>query len=355
MNKFFPVVALLFFIFHSAAQSDQAKARELGLKAIKIMDQGEIDKSIELLEECEKLDPENYIYPYEIAFAHVKKEEYKKAIKILDKTKKYKNANSQVYQMSGNCYSYMGKPDKAIAEYEEGMKKFPNAGNLHLEKGNIFLQQEKYNEAVTNYIRGTEVDPMYSSNYYRLALVYLSSTDKLSGIIYGELFVNIERTTNRTIEISELLFETYKKSITFKDDGAETDFCDIIIDARSMPDPDNITLPLCGIFGKHFILATLGESEVTLASLANMREKFLNSFFEEDYKDYPNVLFEYQKDILDAGHFEAYSHYIFQMGASDEFETWKNNNEEKYSDFVAWYTKKKNVIDITTKNYFSAP
>ena len=52
------------------------------------MDEGKLDESIKLLEESQKLDPENYMYPYEIAYAYVQKKKYEKAIKILNNVKK---------------------------------------------------------------------------------------------------------------------------------------------------------------------------------------------------------------------------------------------------------------------------
>ncbi|MCL9806551.1 tetratricopeptide repeat protein [Flavobacterium amniphilum] len=323
------------------------KAKE----AIKLMDEGKIDESIALLKECEKLDGKDHTYPYEIAYAHALKKDYKTAIAILDKTKKYKNASSQIYQLSGNCYSYLEKPELAIKEYEEGMKKFPDAGNLHLEKGNIFLQQKKYNEAVENYERGIQADPEFPSNYYRLALLYLGSTDKLSGLIYGEIFMNLERTSTRTQEISELLFDTYKQSIQFNGDETKIDFCEIVIDAKNIKGND-IKLPLCASFGKNFLLSIIGQKEINLTTLSEIRIGFIKNFFMEDYKKYPNVLFEYHKTMLDQGVFDAYNKYILQVGAGDEFATWKNANTEKYDAFVEWYTNPDNYLKINGKNKF---
>ena len=55
---------------------------------------------------------------------------------------------------------------------------------------------------------------MFPSNFYRLALLYLSSSDKLSGLIYAEIFMNLKRSTQRTKEMSKLIYETYKGAIT---------------------------------------------------------------------------------------------------------------------------------------------
>jgi len=352
MNKIFLFFLFQFLVSFSFAQSDSEIALTKAKDAIKLMDEGKIDESIKLLKESQKLDSKNFIYPYEIAYAFVLKKKYKKAIKILKKVKKYDNINSQIYQMSGNCYSYLGKSDKAIKEYEEGMNHFPNSGNLHLEKGNVFLGQKKYDEAIKNYEKGIEIDPTYTSNYYRLTKLFLNSTDKLSGLIYGEIFMNLERTTKRTQEISELLYNTYKSSIIIGDDKSEIDFCEIMFDASKINADEDIKLPFCGIFGKNFILSIINESSIDLNSLTNVRTRFIENYFKDDFKNYPNVLFDYHKELFDKKFFDAYNHYLFQIGAPDEFNEWIEANKKEYDDFVDWYTKDENIIDINTDNKF---
>lgn len=333
------------------AQNNSEMAIKKAKEAIKLMDDGEVEKSIKLLEESQRLDPENYIYPYEIAYAYILQKEYEEAVKILTSIQGYKNLRSEVYQMLGNCYSFLDDPDKAIQVYEEGMKRFPNAGNLHLEKGNIYLHQKQYEDAARNYENGIKADPMFPSNYYRLALLYLESNDKLSGMIYGEIFMNLERTTARTQEMSELLYKAYHKAITLGESESKIDFCDIIIDDRSFLDGE-LHLPLCAIFGKNFLLGTIGHKEFTLTSLSSMRSAFIQYFYQEDFQQYPNVLFAYQKKLADAGLLEAYNHYLFQVGTPDEFRAWKEENEEKYDQFVSWYTQRENIIEITKDNLF---
>ncbi|MAN27998.1 MULTISPECIES: tetratricopeptide repeat protein [Mesonia] len=352
MNKIIFGFLLCFLSISLSAQTDKEIAYSKAKEAIKIMDEGKLEESIKLLEESQKLDSENYIYPYEIAYAYVQKKEYEKAIKILNKVKKYKSLNSQVYQMSGNCYSYLGKPEKAIKEYEDGMKHFPNSGNLHLEKGNIFLQQKEYQKAIENYEKGIEVDPTFTSNYFRLAKLFLNSTDKLSGLIYGEIFMNLERTTARTQEMSELLFNAYKSSITLSENESKIDFCEIIIDASEIKPNEDIKLPLCAIFAENFILAITDEKTINLNSLSQIRQKFIENYFKEDFKNYPNVLFEYQKELIDNNLFNAYNHYLFQIGAQEEFSNWLELNRGEYDKFVDWYTEKQNIIEITNENKF---
>jgi len=352
MKKIILFTLLHLFSISLIAQTNKEKALELGKEAIKIMDEGKIDESIKLLEQGKKLDTENYIYPYEIAYAHTLREEYEEAIKILEKLKKYKSINNQVFQMSGNCYDYLGNPNQAMKEYDEGLKMFPNSGNLYLEKGNIFVYQEKYDEAIQNFEKGIKVEPEFPSNYYRLAKLFLNSNDKLSGLIYGELFLNLERTTDRSLEMSKLLYDTYKSSIIFNENEIKFDFCEIFVDASLIQEDGKISLPLCAIFGKNIGMAVSEENQFNLNTLSSMRINFINYFFKEDYKKYPNVLFEYHKKMLDNNVFEAYNHYLFQIGAEKEFKNWVNTNKIKYNEFLEWYTKDENILSISNSNIF---
>lgn len=316
--------------------------------AIRLMDEGKVDESIQLLKECEKIDNEDYTYPYEMAYAYILKKDYETAITILNKTKKYKNINDQVYQLSGNCYSYLNKPKLAIKEYEQGMKKFPNAGNLHLEKGNIFLIQEKYEDAIENYRNGIAAEPNFSSNYYRLALLYLNSTDRLSGLFYGEIFMNLERSTQRTTEMSKLLYDGYKKSIKFNDTNVATDFCEVILDIENK----EFKMPFCAIFVKDFILGITTQKEINLNTLSEIRTNFIKNFFKDDYKNYSNIILDYNKKMLDEGILDTYNKYLFQIGSEEEFSIWKDDNIETYDTFLEWYSNPENYLKITDENKF---
>jgi hypothetical protein len=61
-------------------------------------------------------------------------------------------------------------------------------------------------------------------------------------------------------------------------------------------------------------------------------------------------LFNYQKKVKDAGHIEAYNHWILMKGNEDGFEKWHSENEEKWDNFVKWFTD--NGLKIDEKNKF---
>ncbi len=357
MNKIKTFGLLLFIIIGQIAygQTDKEKALEKGQEAIKLMDNGKVDESIKLLEEAQKLDPERFDYPYELAYAHYLKEDYKEVIKILEKNIDHKNVNERLFQLLGNSYDVLGKTDKAFEAYDAGLKKFPNSGMIYLEKGNVYWGKEEYGKALPFYEKGIEVDPQFPSNYYRATLIYCGSTEEVWGMIYGEIFMNLERNSKRTSEISKMLFDTYKSEIKFTSDTSfSVSFSkNASINIDDLKDPSKIKLPFgVGVYEPTLMMSMLNEKSIDINSLDRIRTSFVETYFKNgNDKKYPNILFEYQNKLLKAGHLEAYNHWILMKGDEDDFGIWHSSNTEKWDNFVKWFTDNGLVLDDSNKFY----
>lgn len=336
-------------------QTNQEKALEKGLAAIKLMDNGKFDESIQLLEEAQKLDPDRFDYAYEMAYAYYSKEDYKKAIKILEKNINHKDASDLLFQLLGNSYDILGKPEKAFEAYDAGLKKFPDSGVIYLEKGNMYWQKNEFEKALSFYEKGIEVSPEFSSNYYRAARIYCNSTEEVWGMIYGEIFMNLERNSKRTAEISKLLYDTYKNGIKFSSDTSfSVSFSQTsTININDLKDPGKMKLPYgVGVYEPTLMLSMLSVKSIDLNSLDNIRSTFVDNYFKNGHdKTYPNVLFAYQKRVKDAGHLEAYNHWILMKGDEDGFAKWGSENEDKWDRFVAWFNENGLEINETNKFY----
>jgi len=352
--KVLGIILLMAIPQFSFGQTDKEKALSKGEEAIKLMDNGKIKESIKLLKEAEKLDPERFDYPYELAYAHYINKNYKGAIKILEKNKKHKNVNERLFQLLGNSYDIIGKTDKAFIAYNEGLEIFPNSGIIYLEKGNVYWNKEKYNEALPFYEKGIELDPSFSSNYYRATLLYFGSTEEVWGLIYGEIFMNIERNSGRTSKISKLLFDTYKSQINFTSDSSfSVSFSqNAQINISDLSDTNNIKLPFgIGIYEPTLMLSMINETSININSLDRIRENFNKSYYENKRdENYPNILFDYQRKVRKAGHFEAYNHWILMKGDEERFDKWHSENEKKWDEFIEWFSN--NGLELDNENKF---
>jgi tetratricopeptide (TPR) repeat protein len=339
--------------FQANAQSSKEAALAKGQEALKLMDDGHVPESIKLLEEASVLDPANYSYAYELALAHYMQKEYPTAIALLTPLQARKEASDRVYQLLGNSFDLAGQAPQAVETYQRGLAKFPGSGPLHLEMGNLQLEKKNYAEALNSYEKGIEMAPTFSSNYYRAAKLYLASNSELWGMIYGELFMNLERNSERTAEMSKLLFNTYKSEITFpKPNMASVSFGPNVLDASMMGKGKKFKLPYSMAYESTLAVAVASEHEVTLPSLNTIRTNFVSTYYAMKHDaQYPNVLFDYQRRIGQAGHAEAYNYWLLMKGDEDGFNAWASANPEKWKSFVTWYQSNPLTLDAQHKFY----
>jgi tetratricopeptide (TPR) repeat protein len=349
------LLVLSFAPKNNLAQNNKKElALKKGKEAIMLMDNGKFDQSIDLLQEAQKLDPENINYPYEIGYAYYAKREYKKAIKFLEPIQNHSNTNDRVFQLLGNSYDNNKESEKAIETYLKGLAKFPNSGNLHLELGIMEMDKKSYNKALNYFEKGIDVAPNYASNYYWAAKIFCASTEEVWGMIYGELFLNLERNTNRTEEISKLLFDTYKSEIQVTSDTSYTvSFSkNSTIPAEALSDPSKMKLPFgLGFYEPTLMISIVNQKEIDIHSLNIIRSNFVNYYFKNGSdKSYPNILFNYQKRVQDAGYLEPYNYWILMKGDEKKCSIWINQNKEKWNSFLKWYNE--NGLSLNQSNKF---
>lgn len=349
---------VLLFLFittvhFSYAQSTKDKALNNVKQALLLEEKGKPDEAIQLLKEAVTLDTGSVYVSYELAIAYYTKSDYNKAKDILEKLVGNKDVISSVYHLLGNTYDKLGNVEKAVDAYIKGLNKFPEAGELYLEMGTMFLSRKEYDAALGYYENGIKADPAFASNYYWAAKIYCMSNEAVWGVIYGEIFLNLERNSNRTDEISKLLYDTYKKKIRFpRDSSFSVNFSKPFIANISDTSHKNKIPFAKSIYEPTLMLALLKEKAVDLNSLSRVRKYFVESYFKSgSYENYPNALFDFQYRVLKAGHMEAYNRWILFKGDEAAGNIWVNANRQKWDNFFKWFAKNKLLLDSNYKFY----
>ena len=323
---------LLFAATVSFAQTDKQKAQRLAQTAIKYIDNKAYDEAINMLEQAHKLDSTVYRYKYEMAYAYYLKQDFATSLTIMEGLAGKKDVNDKVYQLLGNLYDINGDTAMALRSYKVGLRKFPKSGLLYAEYGNFYYDHKNYNRALAYYERGIEVAPNYPTNYFRAAILFLSSQEEVWGMIYGEIFINLEPSTDRTKQISAMMYETYLNEMKITSDSTmSVSFSkNATLVNGELPFPHKIYEPL-------LLLSVVDESKLDMESICRIRKRFIKTFYEKGYdKQYDNVLFRYQKKVLDAGHFDAYNHWVLISGDKQEFNVWYDQNKDKLNAFAKW-------------------
>ncbi len=340
------ILITLLVLFLNISLSFAQDADSILTKVISLIDKGELVEAENLMTKAIGQGVNTLALHHELAWVYYIQTDYDKAIKVLEPLCERTDVTPDVYQLLGNAYDEKGQFNAAVSAYDKGLKKFPNSGCLYLEKGNISYKANRFEDAFFYYEKGIELDPEFSSNYYRASLLFFASTEMVWGAMYGELFMNLEK-SERCKEMSKALFDCYFDQIKFNAGKAEVDFDNTIIVYSNSPERPNL---FPESFRSAMTKACRGKRYLDLRTLVEIRKRFITEFYAT-YPDFDNVLFDYHKQLIQAGHFEAYNYWLFAYGALDQTNQWVKQNQSKWDSFLKWIEE--NPLKITQENVFS--
>ena len=110
-----------------------------------------------------------------------------------------------VIQILGLAYKAIAEYKESDKMYKEALKKFPNSGVLYSEYGDLLASNDNEAAAIKQWEKGIETDPNHSGNYYYAAKYYAKKGNIIWGLLYSEIFLNIESFSKRTEEIKSIL------------------------------------------------------------------------------------------------------------------------------------------------------
>lgn len=344
MTRFSIKIMLMIQLFslslYSQKESDIANAMKLGFRGIDYMKQGKQDSAKIAFRNAMALDPENITYPYELALVHYQVKEYNQSSHILDSLLAHPEVNEQVYQLLGNCKDNMDSSEKANDIYKTGLDKFPNSGRLYMEMALVGQKLKKTSSEIINLTeKGIEVEPSFPYNYYYASNYYARTSEKIWGMFYAEIFMNIADNTFRISEISKILYEIYSAGIRSTFENGESKLSGV--KTFSSKSDETITRRFESAFQlvfessvKKYIKDT---SAVTLDMLNKIRKEIITQWFAKKLNmKFPNTILNWMKVLIDEGHFEAYNYFMLRDINRDEYKKWAEANRKQLGAFAKW-------------------
>ena len=320
-------------------QDLSAKDRTRLEKAVELMDNGMPETAIDIIETLIKVYPDNYDIMYELGYAYNVTGDYDKLLKLCNQLKKHPMANFQVYQMEGNTLDYMGKRKEAIKAYNEGLKRFPDAGLLYVEQAIISEHEQNYDQAVMLYEKAIEVEPDLASPYYHLAKLYAMSTEPVWALLYGEVARLLEPSNNRSNEMSKLMYDIYQDHIQF--DNEQGTINSTLTETHTInvnQDTSVVEIPLPLGYEMAMLRSLAGVTSLDLKNLVEVKRRFTEEFHEmyKDYYDVPILDFDYK--VFKNGYWEPYCMWLLQKGDEKAYEQWLENDSASAAmdAFITW-------------------
>lgn len=332
MKKYFTII-LSVLTTVAFAQDQDAKALHETAKTY--MKQGDYSNALLVLNKALQQQPDNLDLLKDQAFTYYLAEDYTRSQAVSKKLLDRKDADPQTYQIAAMSYKMLDNKELDKL-YKKGLKLFPNSGPLYSEYGELLWSKQDFT-AIKQWEKGIEVDPNYSGNYYNAARYYYLTMDKVWSIVYGEIFVNLESYSKRTVEIEGLLLDSYKKLFTDADMQKNQDMKNPFVAAYI----DNIS--------KQASVATEG---IRPASLTMIRTRFALNWFEKNNNTLPFRLFDYHRQLLREGMFEAYNQWLFGSTQNlTDFQAWTRTHADEYNKFINF--QKGRVFKLPANQYYN--
>lgn len=335
MKKIFFSAFLLIGLWAIAPAQDAQSPHET---ARSFMREGDFDNAILVLTRALEQDPKNKEIRKDLVMSLYYKRNYAKALEGITPLVESDDADVSTYQIAGNIYKALEEVKDADKMYRRALKKFPNSGPLHSEYGEL-LWATKDNKAIELWEKGIKADPSYSGNYYNAALYYFYTKDKVWTLVYGEVFVNMESLTERAAAMKKILYTAYKEKL-FNDLGQKGE-------SKNTPD-----------FAKAFLQtmskqASLVDRGITTETLTMIRSRFILDWFTTYGTKFPFRLFDYQRQLMQEGMFEAYNQWLFGTVENlAAYDTWTKTHSEAYTNFSNF--QKNRVFKIPNGQYYQS-
>ncbi|MDE7154114.1 MAG: hypothetical protein K2O00_06695 [Muribaculaceae bacterium] len=333
--------------FKALSPEDQ----ELLSKTVKLVDDGLSDAVMPDFDYLVKKYPDNYLVRYERAYNLYMLGRYADVIKEGKFLLKQKSANERTFQLIGNAYDLNGNRKMAAKTYREGIKKFPESGSLYLELGTVSLLDGDYNKALEYYNQGILVQPDFASNYFRAANLYFASENgKVWGLVYAETAILLAPSDEKRHEqMAGLIAACLKENIKLSYGDKPTVSVNLV-SARDMKVDEkmkNVYLDFPGIYegaiGQPLMKMFKEKVPFTgsLSQLIELRKGLVETYFAVTDNLYGNSMYllEFQKKIIDAGHWEAYNYFLFMLNFPEEFSEWYSADSAPFDAFIEWYNK----------------
>jgi tetratricopeptide (TPR) repeat protein len=332
------LIFTLFSCLSVQAQQDAARLRET---AETFRRQGDYSNALLVLNRALQQKPDDLDIQTDIAYIHYLQRDMDNALSTIKPLLAREDAEVRTFQVGGNIYKALEDLKECDRMYRKALKKFPKSGALHSEFGELLWARQEPDEAIAEWEQGIVTDPSYPGNYYHAAKFYYAVANNVWSLVYGELFLNLESYSTRTVEIKILLVETYKKFFS----GQEG-----IRDYKAKP-KTAFEEAFREVLNRQSPMATNG---ITAESLTMIRTRFILEWFEGPAKKFPHRLLEQQQYLIREGMFESYNQWLF--GATTnilEYQNWLAGHKAEYDKFT--YYQRNRVFRMPPGQYYGYP
>jgi tetratricopeptide (TPR) repeat protein len=294
---------------------------------------GNFKQAIASYQQAIALAPDKAILYRDLANAYLLSGSYSRAEQIITPIIDKGGADAQSYALASAIQSALKEDKKARRLLDRGLEQYPNSGFLFHEKGKFYEEQGEQQEALKTWLAGISADPGYHINYYEAARTYMQTSKPVWTIIYGEIFINLERYTPRSGETRKMLLAAYKRFYATPDAEDVPSFGKSALSAAPSNFEQAVTQTLLR-------LAPVVADGISAENLTMLRTRFSMEWVAKYAARYPFTLFSHWDDLLRAGHFDACNQWVFGRAENQaQYDAWIKFHPEALPAYEQYYAR----------------
>ncbi|HQS53725.1 MAG: hypothetical protein B7Y15_04530 [Bacteroidetes bacterium 24-39-8] len=331
------LVLICCFLIASCQVFAQQDVKQLYESAKILMRQGEYETATTILLKAVKQDSSNLDMQKDLAYLYLLQNNPVLSAQISRPLIDRADADAQCFQMLGMAYKAAVNYSECATLYKYGILKFPHAGVLYNEYGELLAMQQQLDQAIVQWEKGIEQDPNHSNNYYNASMYYALNRKWLRVALYGEYFINLESYTARTETIKGKLLNAYQALLqpgALQQFGNGNSFEKAF--AAAICQNNNASKPL----------------NISMDNLLQARLAFLTNWGAEKASQFPLRLVDHLLQLQKEGIWDAYQQWVFGAAlnptAYQQWQTVHAKEAQAYQQF-----QQGRVFKVPTQQYYT--
>lgn len=323
--------AVLLFL-HAPLRAQTAwpspEAEQVYLQGREYLSKGAVRQAVVTYKQALDLAPDVPVVRRDLGQAYYLSGNYKEALATLEPLIDQGQADESAYQIAGASLAAAEEYKKAKVMLRKGLDRSAKKGLLYHELGAVYEKESDRENALKTWLEGIEKDPAYHVNYYEATRMYMYTTEMVWPILYGEVFLNMERQTPRANEVRKMLVAAYKRFFFMSGDKKEP------VKKKAPGSAASFEEAVSEVLNKQFPAISDG---ITTENLTMVRARFIMDWNELYAARFPYAVFAYQDDLLRDGHFDAYNQYLYgRADNAQQLASWNQFHPQAMGNFESW-------------------
>lgn len=292
---------------------------------IKLYDDGEYEKSIEVFQHVHPCSPDYGWACYEMAMSYSALGKYSQTLTKINEAKGLGYENPELYTLEGNTLDECGRVLEGIAVIKTALKRWPNNSGLLYNLGVCYLSNHQPELAEQVLMESIRINPYHNNSHLGLARANYAMGRLAQSYLAYNMWVMLNPRISRVIDFEKIITQSVDSAYQYVAKPYETG-----VNAQKWNEL-KWYLQSEMAFKSDFDYPYKVNSLISRQSLMLFRKM---NFEAADTSLYNQLYVRLFKDMYNSGWFETYTCYMMRNTDKEDVKKYLEANDKKVNEFI---------------------